>query len=263
MVSADVTFLENTPFSLDPIHTSQGEDDDLVVYTLASLALAFVPPLTKHLITQVYARRLHPPVSSPPPAALTSDPVLSHDLPIALCKGKRQCIHPISSFCPYNHLSSHSCSFIASLDSISLPNKVSEALAHPGWRSAMIEEMDVLTHNGTWDLVRLPTGKKAIGCRWVFILKVSSDGSIARLKAHLVAKGYAQTYGVDYSDTFVLVAKLTSMLLFISLATTHGWDLHQLDIKNAFLHRDLAKEVYMEQPLGFVAQGEIGRVCRL
>ena len=111
--------------------------------------------------------------------------------------------------------------------------------------------------------MHLPTGKKAIGCRWVFIVKVNPNGSIARLKARLVAKGYAQTYGVDYLDTFSSVAKLTSIRLFISLAATHGWDLHQLDIKNAFLHEDLAKEVYMEQPLGFVAQGEIGRVCHL
>ena len=89
LVSVDVTFLENAPFSLDLIHTSQGEDDDLLVYTLASPTLASVPPLTKPPITQVYAQRLHPPVSSPPSAALTLDPVLSDDLPIALHKGKR------------------------------------------------------------------------------------------------------------------------------------------------------------------------------
>ena len=71
----------------------------------------------------------------------------------------------ISSFCSYDHLSSHSCSFIASLDCISLPNKVSEALTHPAWCSVMIEEMDDLTDIGTWDLVRLPARKKAIGCR--------------------------------------------------------------------------------------------------
>ena len=160
-------------------------------------------------------------------------------------------------------MSSHSCSFIASLDSILLPNKVSEALAHLGWRNAMEEEMNVLTDNGTWDLVRLLAGMKAIGCRWVFIVKVNPDGSIVRLKACLVAKGYAQTYGVDYSDTFALVAKLTSIRLFISLAATHGRDLHQLDIKNVFLHGDLVEEIYMEQLPEFVAQGEIGRVCRL
>ena len=71
----------------------------------------------------------------------------------------------------------------------------------------MIEEMDVLTDNGY---------------RWVFTVKVNPDGSIARLKAHLVVEGYAQTYGVDYFDTFSLVAKLTSIRLFISLATNHG-----------------------------------------
>ena len=78
-----------------------------------------------------------------------------------------------------------------------------------------------------------------------------------------MAKGYAQTYGVDYSDTFSPVAKMTYVRLFISLAATHNWDLHQLDIKNVFLHGDLQEEVYMEQPPGFVAQGEIRKVCRL
>ena len=68
---------------------------------------------------------------------------------------------------------------------------------------------------------------------------------------------------MDYSETFSPVSKLTFIRLFISLAATHGWDLHKLDIKNAFLHGHLAKEVYMEQPPRFVAQGEIGRVCCL
>ena len=107
----------------------------------------------------------------------------------------------------------------------------------------MIEKMDAMTDNGTWDLVRLPAKKKAIGCQWVFTVKVNPDGSVAQLKARLIAKGYAQTYGVNYSDSFSPVAKLTSIQLFISLAATHGWDFHQLDIKNVCLHGDLAKEV--------------------
>ena len=78
---------------------------------------------------------------------------------------KRQCAHPISSFVSYNHFSSSSCSFIASLDSISLPNTVREALSHPGWHSAMVDKMQALDDNGKWDLVPLPTGKKAMGCR--------------------------------------------------------------------------------------------------
>ena len=163
----------------------------MLIYTIASPARAFVPLLTKPPITQVYARCQHSLVSSPPLAASTSNPVLNDDLHIALRNGKRQCTHLISSFFSYNHLSSHSCSFIASLDSTSLPNKVSEVLAHPSWHSAMIDEMDALTDDFTWDMVRLPVGKKTIGCRWVFMVKVNPDGLIAKLKVHLVAKEYA------------------------------------------------------------------------
>ena len=226
LVSVDVTFLESVPFSLPPTHTSQGEEDDLLVYTLASPIVSPeptpVPTQVKPPITQVYTRRQHPLILGPPPTTSTLDPVLSDNLPIALRKGKRQCAHPISSFCSYDHLSSHYCSFIASLDSISFPKQVSEALAHPGWHSAMIEEMNALTKNGTWDLVRLLVRKKAIGCRWVFIVMVNPDGSIAWMKARLVAKGYAQTYGVGYSNTFSLVAKMTSIRIFISLTATYN-----------------------------------------
>ena len=116
--------------------------------------------------------------------------------------------------------------FITSLDSISLPNIVHEALSHPGWRSAMLEEMQALDDNGIWDFVHLPTGKKVIGCLWVFAVKFNPYGFVARSKACLVAKGYAQTYEVDYVDTFSLVEKLTSVHLFITLATSYDWNLH-------------------------------------
>ena len=77
------------------------------------------------------------------------------------------------------------------------------------------------------------------------------------LKTCLATKRYTQAYGVNYSDTFSLVAKMTSVWLFVPLATCHDWALHQLDIKNVLLHRDLQEEVYMEQPSRFVAHGEI------
>ena len=88
-------------------------------------------------------------------------------------------------------------------------------------------------------LVPLPTGKKVIGCRWVFAVNFNLDGSVVRLKARLVSKGYAQTYGVDYLDTFSPIAKLTYVRLFISFAASYDWDLHYFDIKNAFLHGGL------------------------
>lgn len=100
-----------------------------------------------------------------------------------------------------------------------------------------------LEANGTWELVPLPSDKKAIGCKWVSTVKVNPDGFVAWLKPNLIAKGYAKKYRVDYFDTFSRVAKLASICLFISLAATHYWPLHQLDIKNAFLRIDFHEEV--------------------
>jgi len=120
----------------------------------------------------------------------------------------------------------------------------------------MLEEMTDLHDNDTWELVPLPEGKTTVGCHWVFVVKVGLDGAIDRLKPRLVAKGYTQVYGINYGDAFSPVAKKAFVRLLIS------WPLFQLDIKNAFLHRELAEEVYMEQPPGFVAQGESRLVCK-
>ena len=107
-VSIDVTFFETTPYSLSSPVTSQGEDDELLVYTISLLAPTPAPVSVKPPITQVYSQSQNPPVSSTTPTSSSSDPVQSDDFPIALCKGKRQCVHPISSFVSYNHLSSSS-----------------------------------------------------------------------------------------------------------------------------------------------------------
>ncbi|KAJ7964415.1 Retrovirus-related pol polyprotein from transposon tnt 1-94 [Quillaja saponaria] len=117
----------------------------------------------------------------------------------------------------------------------------------------MVDEMNALHTNGTWELVFLPSGKFTIRCKWVYTVKVHPDGYVDRLKARLVVKGYTQVYDVDYSKTFSPIAKIASVKVFISLASIFDWRLHQLDIKNAFLHGDLDKEVFIEQPPGFVA----------
>lgn len=83
------------------------------------------------------------------------------------------------------------------------------------------------------------------------------------MKVHLIVKGYTQVYGIGYSKTFSPIAKITHVHLLIPLAATHNWTLHHLEVKNAFLRRDLEEEAYMEQPLEFVAQGESSRlVCK-
>lgn len=112
----------------------------------------------------------------------------------------------------------------------------------------MEEKMKALERNKTWEIVDLPKGKKLVGYKWVFTVKYKSDGSVGRYKARLVTKGYTQSYGIDYQETFAPITKMNSVRVFISLATNQGWPLLQFDVKNAFLHGDLEEEVYMENP---------------
>ena len=119
----------------------------------------------------------------------------------------------------------------------------------------MKEELSALQHTHMWELTTLPPDKHVVGCKWVYIVKYLPNGSVERLKARVVAKGYSQLYGVDYMKTFSLVATISSIRVLISLAVMYDWPLFQLDIKNAFLHGDLMEEVYMEQPPGFCCSG--------
>ncbi|XP_061348292.1 uncharacterized protein LOC133293706 [Gastrolobium bilobum] len=140
---------------------------------------------------------------------------------------------------------------ITEASSLDVPESIPEdALDDPNWKEAMNVEMKALQKNSTWDLVPLPTGKKPIGCKWVFTVKLKADGSLDRYKARLVAKGYAQKYGVDYQDTFAPVAKLNTICIMISITANRDWPLKQFDVKNAFLNGDLEEEVYMEIPPG-------------
>ncbi|XP_020268393.1 uncharacterized protein LOC109843843 [Asparagus officinalis] len=127
----------------------------------------------------------------------------------------------------------------------------------------MHEELGALKKNRTWELVKLPKGKRAVGCKWVFTVKQNPDGHVKRYKARLVAKGYSQTYDIDYDETFAPVVKMSTVRILISLAVNGGWKLHQLDVKNAFLHGDLVEDVYMKIPSGFDTDQTVGKVCRL
>ncbi|KAL0410895.1 UNVERIFIED_CONTAM: Retrovirus-related Pol polyprotein from transposon RE1 [Sesamum latifolium] len=123
--------------------------------------------------------------------------------------------------------------FLTTLNSISIPRTLQEALKDKNWIDAMREEMHALEKNKTWEIVSLPDEKKSVGCKWVFTLKYKADGSLERYKARLVAKGYTQTYGIYYQETFAPVAKMNT------------------------------KEVYMDPPPGFDENFSGNKVCRL
>ena len=127
----------------------------------------------------------------------------------------------------------------------------------------MDEEYQSLMVNKTWSLVPLPTGRSAIGCRWIFKLKRGPDGSIQRYKARFVAKGYSQRPGVDYLETYSPVVKLDSLRCILSIASSRDLDMMQLDVKTAFLHGEVIEELYVNQLEGFIANGNESLVCRL
>ena len=116
--------------------------------------------------------------------------------------------------------------------------------------------------NQTWEVVPLPFGKKAVGCKWVHTKKHHADGTLERYKSRLVAHGFTQSYGVDYFETFAPVAKMETVRILIALAAQSRWTILQFDVKNAFLHGDLTEEVYMQHPPGY-SLGPSGTVCRL
>eukprot|EP00253_Pinus_taeda_P001541 PITA_01541 len=125
----------------------------------------------------------------------------------------------------------------------------------------MNEEYRSLLANDTWDLVPLPKGQKLVRCKWVYRTKYGPDGKVDKYKARLVAKGFSQVEGLDYTETFSPVAKMNSIRLVLSLAASSKWEVHQMDVKSAFLHGDLHEEIYMEQLIGFI-QTESSLVCR-
>ena len=146
---------------------------------------------------------------------------------------------------------------------ITEPTSVNEAQADHRWADAMRHEIDSLDDNNVWELVELPAGRKTVGSKWVFKLKKNADGSIERCKARLVAQGYSQKEGLDYDETFSPVVRSESVRTVIALAAMNGLTLHQMDITTAFLHGNLAEEVYMKQPEGFLVEGQEHLVCRL
>ena len=146
------------------------------------------------------------------------------------------------------------------------PTTYQEAMLDPDsekWLEAMKSEIQSMYDNQVWTLIDPPEGTKTIGWKWVFKKKTNMDGKVHAYKVRLVAKGFKQTHGIDYDETFSPVAMLKSIRILIAIAAYHDCEIWKMDVKTAFLNGNLLEDVYKTQPEGFVQPKNSGKVCKL
>jgi hypothetical protein len=149
-------------------------------------------------------------------------------------------------------------SFISAAQDDMEPRSYDEAMSSlvcNEWMTAMKDEMESMKTNQVWELVDLPLGRKSLGNKWVLKIKRKADDSIDKYKARLVAKGYTQREGVDYEETFSPLVRFASIRLILAMVASLDLELHQMDMKTAFLNGELDEEIFMDQPIGFVVKG--------
>ncbi|KAL0746003.1 hypothetical protein Bca101_101497 [Brassica carinata] len=171
--------------------------------------------------------------------------------------------HPTQAVCSFQQYPEAHCAFMVNLDENHIPRSHEEAMEDKEWKESVGAEAGAMIKNDTWYESELPKGKKAVSSRWIFTIKYKADGQIERKKTRLVARGFTQTYGEDYIETFAPVAKLHTIRIVLSLAVNLGWGLWQMDVKNAFLQGELEDEVYMYPPPGLEHLVKRGNVLRL
>lgn len=127
----------------------------------------------------------------------------------------------------------------------------------------MNEEYQSIMKNRVWEIVPRPEDESVITSNWIYKIKHAADGSIDKYKARFVARALSQLEGIDYEETFAPTARYTTIRSLVSLATSMGWNIHQMDIKVAFLNGTIDEEVYIKQPLGFKIKDRRTYVCIL
>ncbi|KAL3523634.1 hypothetical protein ACH5RR_016468 [Cinchona calisaya] len=255
-ISRNVTFFENQYFFAnhhDPVSSSFSV---LPLFTNSSVDSVPSKPLL------VYQRRKSNTLDQtstshrpPPTHSLTADSVPTATL-APLRRGTR--VHKP----PDRYGFTPPLSLAATLSPIPIPSSYKQAMEHECWRQAIDAEFLALEENQTWDVVSCPPSVKPLGSKLVFSIKLRPDGSIDRYKARLVVLGNKQQYGLDYDETFAPVAKMTTVRTILALAASQSWSLHQMDVKNAFLHGDLKEEVYIKLPHGMPTSSP-NTVCKL
>ena len=143
------------------------------------------------------------------------------------------------------------------------PVSFGEAMKNKKWKEAMSAEIEAIKRNQSWELTVLPKGVKTIGVKWVFKTKLNEDRDVEKFKAILVAKGYVQCHGIDYTEVFAPMARLDTIRVILAMVAQLCWEVFQLNVKSAFLHGELKEKMFVQQPGGFMKKGEEEKVYRL
>ena len=141
--------------------------------------------------------------------------------------------------------------------------QATECVESEKWQEAMQSEIESMEKNGVWELVEADPRQKAIGCKWIYKTKRDAAGNIERHKARLVAKGFTQKEGIDYIETYSPVSCKDSFRIIMALVAHYDMELHQMDVKTAFLNGELDEVIYMKQAEGFIKAGNENLVCKL
>lgn len=149
------------------------------------------------------------------------------------------------------------------LAGIDEPTCYAQAIKEQHWKNAMDCEIEAIERNETWRLTDLPENRRAIDLKWVYKVKKDTNGEVMKHKARLVAKGYVQKLGIDFEEAFAPVTRMETVRLLLALAARNEWEVHHLDVKSAFLNGRLYEEVYVNQPEGYIKEGQETKVYKL
>ncbi|GJZ03337.1 zinc finger, CCHC-type containing protein [Tanacetum coccineum] len=168
-------------------------------------------------------------------------------------------INPIRRSSRTKHAPNRMCLYIDAeehmLGDLGQPANYKAALLDPEsgkWLATINVEMQSMKDNDVWELVELPLNAKTVGHKWLFKKKTDMDGAIHTFKSRLIAKGFTQTYEVDYEETFSPVADIRAIRILIAIVAFYDYEIWQMDVKTTFLNEHPSEEVYMMQPKGFV-----------
>jgi Reverse transcriptase (RNA-dependent DNA polymerase) len=172
--------------------------------------------------------------------------------------------YPIQNYISHDNITNDHYVFLNTLSQSEEPKVFEIAKLDPKWCKAMDEELDALEKKTKHEKYACyQKNKKSVGCKWIYKIKYHSDGTIEWYKTRLVTKGYTQTYGIDYYETFTSVAKMNTVRILLSIAVNNGWIFFQMDVKNIFLQGTLEEEVYMNLSPGHRKENIPNLVCRL